>query len=204
MSPRFGLKRRWVVATQRRISWPPFQSYYEIAPITSRIWIILHQNDWAGKFFLHIDFLGSGPDRGRSPVEWGDFPSVRTFVPPSGPSSRAWGPASQAWGPASQPAKSQASGMAGWASGLAGWASGLAGWPRGGDGRTYGRTNVRTDEQTDGKSPHSTGLRPLLGPLPKNHIAKLIIRKIGRKQGIHSWQYLFYLMERDFLQFPVN
>ena len=30
-------------------------------------------------------FLGSGPDRGRSPVEWGDFPSVRTFVRPSIP-----------------------------------------------------------------------------------------------------------------------
>ena len=25
---------------------------------------------------------GSGPDRGRSPVEWGDFPSVRPSVPP--------------------------------------------------------------------------------------------------------------------------
>ena len=25
-------------------------------------------------------FLGSGPDRGRSPVEWGDFPFVRPFV----------------------------------------------------------------------------------------------------------------------------
>ena len=25
-------------------------------------------------------FLGSGPDRGRSPVEWGDFPYVRLFV----------------------------------------------------------------------------------------------------------------------------
>ena len=40
---------------------------------------------------------GSGPDRGRSPVEWGDFPFVRSFVrssvclfvPPSGPSSQA-------------------------------------------------------------------------------------------------------------------
>ena len=53
-------------------------------------------------------------------------------------------------------------GQAGWASGLAGWASGLAGWPRGG-----GRTDERTDEQTYGKSPHSTGLRPLSGPLPK-------------------------------------
>ena len=25
-------------------------------------------------------FLGSGPGRGRSPVEWGDFPSVRPSV----------------------------------------------------------------------------------------------------------------------------
>ena len=25
-------------------------------------------------------FLGSGPGRGRSPVEWGDFPSVRPYV----------------------------------------------------------------------------------------------------------------------------
>ena len=28
-------------------------------------------------------FLGSGPDRGRSPVEWEDFPSVCLFVNPS-------------------------------------------------------------------------------------------------------------------------
>ena len=52
-----------------------------------------------------------------------------------------------------------AAGLAAWASGLAGWASGLAGWPRGADERMY--------ERTDGKSPHSTGLRPLSGPLPK-------------------------------------
>ena len=54
------------------------------------------------------------------------------------------------------------------ASGLAGWASGLAGWPRGGNGRTDGRMDGRTDVRTDGrtKSPHSTGLRPLSGPLP--------------------------------------
>ena len=45
--------------------------------------------------------------------------------------------------PLSHPARPEA-----W---LAGWASGLAGWPRG----------------EDGKFPHSTGLRPLLGPLPK-------------------------------------
>ena len=29
---------------------------------------------------FHGGRQGSGPDRGRSPVEWGDFPSVRTFV----------------------------------------------------------------------------------------------------------------------------
>ena len=53
---------------------------------------------------------------------------------------------------------SWASGLADWASGLAGWASGLAGWP----GRGYKWTN--------GKSPHSTGLRPLSGPLTKKAI----------------------------------
>ena len=30
------------------------------------------------RLFTH--FLGSGPGRGRSPVEWGDFPSVRPYV----------------------------------------------------------------------------------------------------------------------------
>ena len=60
---------------------------------------------------------GSGPNRGRSPVEWGDFPYICSFV--------------------------QVSWLAGWASGLAGWASGLAGWPRGGNGRM----DVRTDER---------------------------------------------------------
>ena len=31
----------------------------------------------------------------------------------------------------------------------------------------YGRTDGRTDVRMDGISPHSTGLRPLSGPLPK-------------------------------------
>ena len=31
---------------------------------------------------FHGGRQGSGPDRGRSPVEWGDFPSVRPFVRP--------------------------------------------------------------------------------------------------------------------------
>ena len=32
---------------------------------------------------FHGGRQGSGPDRGRSPVEWGDFPSVRLSVCPS-------------------------------------------------------------------------------------------------------------------------
>ena len=50
---------------------------------------------------------GSGPDRGRSPVEWGDFPFVRPSVRPSVhpsvhpfPPSRAQEPARQALEPA--------------------------------------------------------------------------------------------------------
>ena len=31
-------------------------------------------------FGFHGGRQGSGPNRGRSPVEWGDFPSVRTYV----------------------------------------------------------------------------------------------------------------------------
>ena len=29
---------------------------------------------------FQLYFLGSGPDRGQSPVEWEDFPSVRWYV----------------------------------------------------------------------------------------------------------------------------
>ena len=32
-------------------------------------------------FIAFFSFLGSGPNRGQSPVEWGDFPFVRPFVP---------------------------------------------------------------------------------------------------------------------------
>ena len=59
--------------------------------------------------FAIFPYLGSGPDRGRSPVEWGDFPSIRPYVcpyvPPSvrpSPPSRAQEPARQALDPASQ------------------------------------------------------------------------------------------------------
>ena len=77
---------------------------------------------------------GSGPDRGRSPVEWGDFPFVRPSVHPF-PPSRAQEPARQALDPSSQasePAR-QASEPASQAS-------------RGGtDGRTDGRTDERME-----------------------------------------------------------
>ena len=54
---------------------------------------------------FHGGRQGSGPDRGQSPVEWGDFPFVRPYVrlyihpsiPPSGPSSQAWLAGPQAW-----------------------------------------------------------------------------------------------------------
>ena len=50
--------------------------------------------------------------------------------------------------------------------GLPEGSEGLLGGPVGG-GRTYG--------QTDGISPHSTGLRPLSGPLPKNQQSRPIM-----------------------------
>ena len=72
---------------------------------------------------------GSDPDRGQSPVGWGDFPSVR----PSRLALRHdWlglRPAWQAFGP-------------------------------GGD--------IQIDVLMDGKYPHSAGLCPLSGSLPKN------------------------------------
>ena len=37
-------------------------------------------------------FLGSGPGRGRSPVEWGEIPSVRSSVPPGGLPAGSEGP----------------------------------------------------------------------------------------------------------------
>ena len=84
---------------------------------------------------FHGGRQGSGPDRGQSPVEWGDFPSVR-LSPPL---------------------------RLGWLAGPQAWLDG----PEGGtDGRTDKQTNGRTDERMDRKSPYSTGLRPLLGPLP--------------------------------------
>ena len=62
-------------------------------------------------------FLGSGPGRGRSPVEWGDFPSIRTSVHPplkaQEPARQALDPASQASEPTWQASEPKALGAAG-------------------------------------------------------------------------------------------
>ena len=114
---------------------------------------------------------GSSPDRGQSPVEWRDFPSVRPSVclsvhpsvrpfPPSRaqePARRALDPSNQASEPARQ-APEPASQAGSKACPAGSWAL---------EGGMYGRTDVRTDVRTDGKPLHSTGLRPLSGPLPK-------------------------------------
>ena len=57
-------------------------------------------------------FLGSGPDRGRSPVEWGEIPSVRPSVRPSvpplaGPQTLLAGPQTLLAGPQTPPARPQ-------------------------------------------------------------------------------------------------
>ena len=128
-------------------------------------------------------FLGSGPDRGRSPVEWGDFPFVRSFVRPfvrpplwaiqpglrpSQPGLRPSQPGLRPSQPGlrpSQPASQPASGFRdGWLGLRPGWLGLRPGWMAQRGERTDGWTNVRTV----GKSPHSIGLSPLLGPLPKN------------------------------------
>ena len=54
-----------------------------------------------------------------------------------------------------------------------------------------GGTDERTDERTNGKSPHSTGLRPLSGPLPKKPIKfDSIIHSILTFECIIDWTKL--------------
>ena len=82
-------------------------------------------------------FLGSGPDRGQSPVEWGEIPYVRPYVR----TSPLWLALRPCW-LAPRPLQLAAGQMDGW----------MDGW---------------MDAQTYGISPHSTGLCPLSEPLPK-------------------------------------
>ena len=57
---------------------------------------------------FHGGRQGSGPDRGQSPVEWGDFPSVRTFVCPSPPLGHPARSEAQPARPEAQPARPEA------------------------------------------------------------------------------------------------
>ena len=109
---------------------------------------------------------GSGPDRGQSPVEWGDFPSICTSIRPSIPhlegprasqaglrpsqsglrASQAGLRASEAWLAGSEACLTGSEAcLAGSEACLAGYKACLAGsWAlEGGDGRTYGRTYGR-------------------------------------------------------------
>ena len=60
------------------------------------------------KYVSMILFLGSGPDRGRSPVEWGDFPYVRSSVCTSPPLGHPARPEAQPARPEAQPARPEA------------------------------------------------------------------------------------------------
>ena len=55
---------------------------------------------------FHGGRQGSGPNRGQSPVEWGDFPYVRPYVPP--PLGHPARPVAQPARPEAQPARPEA------------------------------------------------------------------------------------------------
>ena len=89
----------------------PFDAIFNEKPNMLHFWLVCSnyaaiccQQWFFWVFWIVITFLGSGHDRGRSPVEWGDFPSVRPSVHPSVRTSpsRAQEPARQALDPASQ------------------------------------------------------------------------------------------------------
>merc|ERR1712002_354681 len=109
----------------------------------------IHRNNFKSTVPQNPSFLGSGPDRGRSPVEWGDFPSVRSYVrssvhsfvrpsapPPLGKPAR---PEAHPARPEAQPARPEAQPASQPSLRLQAWLDG----PKGGNGRTNGRTNGR-------------------------------------------------------------
>ena len=127
---------------------------------------------------FHGGRQGSGPDRGRSPVEWEDFLSVCPFVRPS-VHSPLW--AIQPGLRPSQPSLKPETWLVGRLGLRPGWLGLRPGWMA---QRGDGWTSERTDKQMDGKSPHSTGLHPLSRPLPKNHQSlggKIQIARIASK-----------------------
>ena len=91
-------------------------------------------------------FLGSGTNRGQSPVEWGDFLYVHPYFrpPPLGHPAR----------PEAQPASQASVFRPGWLGLRPDWLGLRTSWMA-----------LREDGWTDGKFPHSTGPRPLSGQL---------------------------------------
>ena len=149
---------------------------------------------------------GSGPDRGQSPVEWGDFPSVRPSLRPFPPLGHPASPEAQPASPEVQPARPEAQparpeaqrASQPQASSMAGWASGLAGWPSGGDER-----KKLINEWTNRKSPHSKGLHPRVGPTDrqmyqptKPHIELLMIH-------IHIF-WVTYVLHDKRINLPIS
>ena len=92
---------------------------------------------------FHGGRQGSGPNRGQSPVEWGDFPSVlvRTLVRPP-PLCQPARPETQTARSEGQTARSEAqTDSRDWQAGPLAWLDGPEG--EGVDGRTDGRTDKR-------------------------------------------------------------
>ena len=138
-------------------------------------------------------FLGSGPDRGQSPVEWGEIPfvcsSIRPSIPPSGWPSNPTGwpsdpvdwpsdPPSWPSNPSSQPSdpSSRASDPSSWPSGSEGQPAGSEGQPAGSEGQPEGggwmdgQTDGRTDGRADGRT--MRGVESWSTPLKRGVIRK--------------------------------
>ena len=74
--------------------------------------------------------------------------------------------------------------MAGWLVGPQIWLAGPQAWLAGPQAWLDGpEGGGQTDVRTDGKSPHSTGLRPLSGPLPKKRKKERKKEKGKRGEG---------------------
>ena len=119
---------------------------------------------------------GSSPNKGQSPIECDDFPSICLSIylfPPLGHPAR---PGAQPARSEAQHARPEAWGLAGWAWGLPGWAWGLACWA---SGLAWWLRRMTQTDDLDGwtngrKFPHSTRLCPLSGHrlriVPQKHL----------------------------------
>ena len=155
---------------------------------------------------------GSGPDRGQSPVEWGDFPSVHSPLwaiqpglspskpglrpsqpglrpsqpgheaQPASPGAQPASPEAQPASPEAQPARSEAQ-PASQASGFRpGWLGLRPGWMAQRGERTYVRTDGRTDVRTE-NLPILQDFVPFRGRCPASQ-RKIYANKEKQGKGI--------------------